>query len=197
MEDFVRKLEKIPLSGDNFLRMINRSDCEYIYYDDLAKKQTLFSKWKKILGVLYDIKNENSGHWILLWRERRGHVDILHYFDSYGTSYLKDLSLTHNKDNLTRLIKNYKLIENNFQYQKEKSYINICTRHISCKAKFCELDEKSYKRLLEHNKYDFDGMVTLLTAFASEKNDLYHIICNLTFLVNFYLHKYKMTIKYI
>ena len=144
MNEFVRSLEKIALSGDDFLKMCNRTDAEFCYFEDLPQKQKLFSNGKKILGILYTVKDQNIGHWVLLWKTK----NTIHYFDPYGTSYLKDLDMTHNKDNLSKFLKGYKLVENTYQYQSDKRHINTCTRHIAVRAKFCELDDKNYKTLI-------------------------------------------------
>ncbi len=68
MDDFVRSLEKIPLSGEDFLKMCNRSDAEFVYFEDLSKRKSLFSNGKKILGILYTVKNQNTGHWFLIFK---------------------------------------------------------------------------------------------------------------------------------
>ena len=124
---------------------------------------------------MYTIKDQCVGHWILIWKSKKNRENILHYFDPYGTSYLKDLELTHNKDNLTKFLKCYKLIENTHQYQTEKRHINTCIRHIAVRAKFAELDDKHYKTFILSMNYDADAIVCLLTCFY-EKGQLNHYL---------------------
>ena len=83
--------------------------------------------------------------------------------------------MTHNKDNLSKFLKGYKLVENTYQYQSYKRHINTCTRYIAVRAKFCELDNTHYKTLILSMNHDNDAIVCLLTCFY-EKGQLSHCL---------------------
>ena len=85
-----------PLEKDDVLKMSQRKNLRYLYYDDIKSSDTL----KKLLPepdsgllILFVTHNQNSevGHFCLFFRNKRSGM---HFFDSYGFGLKRVLDIT-------------------------------------------------------------------------------------------------------
>ena len=101
MESFIKKLEKHALDGDEIKKIAKRNDFGYVYYDDLKSKNAkdFFGK-DKIKAVLYTVKKQNIGHWILIGK-RGGQI---YDFDPLGNAPETDIQLSGENPHVLRNI---------------------------------------------------------------------------------------------
>ena len=114
---FINKLEKHTLNGDEIIKITKCKDVEYIYYDDLKVGDKLFKK--PIMVVLYTVKHQNIGHWILIGKRGGG----IYYFDPLGNAHETDLELTGERSGMLRFILKGKKVKYNhisYQHQQKK-----------------------------------------------------------------------------
>lgn len=186
MISLVNGLEKIPLSGCDLVSMCsklgNPNTCFIDDYDSLRHVRTvedLFGGANSIF-ILLDIFSQRDpmsqiGHWIVLCL---GNNDALQFFDPYGNSLEKDLELTGEEPYLKNLLREYKIDENKYKYQKYSDDVNTCGRHDVVRALFHFLSNDEYhdrvvEPLLKKNLVkNADVFVSLMTGFLGCKSDV-------------------------
>ena len=163
MNRFIHKLEKHALDGDEIIKITKRKDVGYVYYDDLKENENIFKK--PIMAVLYSVKDQNIGHWVLIGKRAGG----IYYFDPLGNAPETDLELTgENPGKLRAILKGKKVKYNHYAFQNQKN--NTCGRHVGLRAKMWEVADDEYKRfIVGHHNLDNDSVVSLLTFCVTHK----------------------------
>lgn len=150
-------------------------------YQDLGRVNNLHD----ILGpqnaciILFPVQSATSGHYtaIIYYEE----INTLHYFDSYGFDWNQELKYSNQpitKQNLIgKLFANaqqqgMKVTFNQNRYQVLKDGVNTCGKHCIMRLKFKYLREDEYGRLMRHQKYTPDEIVTMATFLGLEDNKL-------------------------
>lgn len=164
MDKFIKKLEKHALDGDEIKQIAKRKDFGYVYYDDLTPKSKFFQK-HKVMVVLYTVKDQNIGHWVLIG-QKDGYI---YYFDPLGNAPETDLELTGEKPGMLRaILKGHKVRYNRYAYQSQKN--NTCGRHVGLRAKMWEVSDDEYKHFItNHHQLSNDAVVSLLTFCVTHK----------------------------
>lgn len=170
MNKLLKKLEKHALDGDEIIKMAKRKDIVYVYYDDLPKNTTtqqFFGK-NKMKALLYTVKGQNIGHWILLGKKANG----IYYFDPLGNKPESDIELSgENSKALSSIFKGMKVRYNKTKFQSEKS--NTCGRHVAVRAKMFEMDDNEYKNfILNHHNINADDVVSLMTFMSTHPGNV-------------------------
>ena len=157
-----------PLEKDDVLKMSQRKNLRYLYYDDIKSSDTL----KKLLPepdsgllILFVTHNQNSevGHFCLFFRNKRSGM---HFFDSYGFGLKRVLDITGSSNKIQKLISGHDIHINKIPFQKMhkgRAAINTCGRHCITRWNAAHLKPKEYEDLLYHPALDSDEIVTLLT----------------------------------
>jgi len=121
----------------------------------------------------------NVGHWVVILRYDK----TIEYFNSYGTNPINDLNYVENNNNIVlnqskqyikkllndAINKNYIVIYNKKRFQKLKSSINTCGRHVVSRIiamTKLNLDLEKYINLLDKYKrkykITYDQAITLI-----------------------------------
>ena len=188
MDNFVTKLEAIPLSGDDLLEQASKlgkdeSHMSWIVYNDLMgvnSLEELFSGGLNSIFVLLQITNSSGGmadvgHWILLSIDDQRNLS---YFDPYGLSIDQDLALTMEPRTILDLIGSMKVDVNRFRHQMFRDSVNTCGRHTVLRALFNFMSNKEYNDIIIHPVVqkklvrNADVMANLITGFLSMSDDV-------------------------
>ncbi len=172
MDNLIKELRKKPFSGKDILNICDNKTkiISYPQLYDFNDIDDVFGQHDSVV-ILYETKR-NYGHWVCLLK----HNNKIEFFDPYGLfcdDQLKFISDEFRRKNneeypkLSEMLINspYKLVYNKKQLQKYSDDISSCGRHVSFRIIMGHLSLDDYGKLLIHNKYDPDTVVTYLTAF--------------------------------
>lgn len=173
MENIIKKLESISLSGADILKICSNKS-NLIPYSDLSN----YNNIDEALGpytsciLLYETKL-NYGHWCCIFKVDK---NTLEFFDPYGEKVDEQLkhipqnmrkSLNEEIPHLSYLLINspYDVIYNKKKIQKLETDINTCGRHCAFRIVMRSLPLDDYIDLFQNQKQSADFWVSALTAF--------------------------------
>ena len=109
MNMFIKNMEKLTLDQHDIMAIAKPETTTYYTYDNLIKQKSIVDAFKGKNGVFvfYNVKGQNVGHWVCMFRNARN-PNMIHYFDPYGKSPAEDIEMTHNKDKFLEMIKKHK-----------------------------------------------------------------------------------------
>ena len=179
----VNKLEEIPLSGDDLLKIaecLGTKRIKHMLYDDLQKFKNvdqLFGNDIDSIYILLQIKNQEGvgsiGHWVcfIFHRDKNEY----YWFDPYGLRISEELSITHEPAFIVDLTKGIVVEENIIQHQKFSGDIATCGRHCVLRSVFYHLNNDEYNKLVISPMVpkpirEADMLVALMTGLASESD---------------------------
>jgi hypothetical protein len=122
--------------------------------------------------LLYPLENENSGHWVALWRKGKK----LFYFDSYGKgveepkqwiSQEKNEMMGQGQDHLTRLLREsgYEVYQNKYPYQPMDGSSATCGRWAVSRLICKDMDAKRFHATVQKfKKGSTDDFAVQMTA---------------------------------
>lgn len=176
MNNIIKKLESVSLSGNQVLKLVNNK-ANLMTYTELTKYNNIFDCFgkHKALILLY-VTTHNYGHWVCLIKHNNKHIE---FFDSYGfivDDELDFISKEFRKESnqihryLTYLLyKSGAQIEyNHAQLQKfttdPNNQISTCGRHVATRINLMDIPLDDYIDLMTSVKnIDADFIVTYLT----------------------------------
>lgn len=177
IKNLIKNSEKLELTGDQ-MDLITEGKCNIIPYEELENCNTIDEcfKGKEGLILLYQ-KVNNEGHWCILFKEN---ANTLSFFDPYGFQMDEELKFSdynlrkhqgQKVPHLTALIEksNYKLNQNKTKFQKMANMVNTCGRHVCCRFRMREYNNKEYSDLFKG--VDADFYVSALTILYSNFED--------------------------
>jgi hypothetical protein len=172
MDSIIKELRKKPFSGEDILN-ITDNQTKIITYPELYNFKTIDDVFKPYdsVVILYETK-PNYGHWVCLLK----HGNKIEFFDPYGffiDDQLEFINKKFRKQNnedfpiLSKMLldSKYKIVYSKAKLQKYSGDISSCGRHVTFRIVMRDLPLNEYVKLLKHNKYDPDMIVTYLTAF--------------------------------
>lgn len=172
MNSLIDRLKTVPLSNTD---IINACDgkTKIVLYSDLYKYKSIDALLKPYdcVVLLYETK-PRYGHWVCLLK----YGNTVEFFDSYGYFIDEQLKFINNdfkkqnhedKPYLSMLLLQspYKLISNNYNFQKKNKDVASCGRHVCLRLILRDLNLKQYTDLFKNDKNNADSIVTYLTAF--------------------------------
>lgn len=169
MDKYLKKAKSYSLSNSDIYKAIGINP---IRYNDLYKYKTLndiFNDNGDYIIILYELENQNSGHWVSLYRK-----DSIEYFDPYGNSpdYYIYLHLHHDNEQipyLSLLLNKEKkeIIYNNNSLQLLDNSIATCARWNILRYLMRTMDLNEFIRLFSKKKYSIssDDLSVLMTTF--------------------------------
>jgi hypothetical protein len=175
MEQHIRKLENIDLTGEDIMRMVD-GKTNVIEYNDLKNATNLENLFRNdTLVILYETR-KGFGHWVCLIKRGINHVD---FFDPYGLKVDEELNIineNHIRQNdegqvvphLTSLLQNggYRVDENLTKLQKFMKDVNTCGRWVVVRILLKHIEQKRFENLFCCNKNaDGDWYVSAMTFF--------------------------------
>ena len=168
LADLIEIEQQKPLDKDDVLKMSQRKNLRYLYYDDIKSNDTLHKLLPEPdsgLLILFVTHNQNSevGHFCLFFRNKRSGI---HFFDPYGFGLKKVLDITGSSNKIQNLMHGHDVHINKHAYQrmhKGRAAINTCGRHCITRWNAAHLKPKEYEDLMYHRSLDPDEIVTLLT----------------------------------
>ena len=168
LQDLIEIEQQKPLDKDDVLKMSQRKNLRYLYYDDIKSSDTLHKLLPEPdsgLLILFVTHKQNSevGHFCLFFRNKRSGI---HFFDSYGFGLKKVLDITGSSNKIQNLMHGHDVHINKHPYQrmhKGRAAINTCGRHCITRWNSSHLKPKEYEDLMYHRSLDSDEIVTLLT----------------------------------
>lgn len=188
MDNLVRELEKIPLTGNDLIiqsKKMGNANVGWILYDDLVKFETIdqLLATKNTMFILLQIKNKGDideiGHWISVSKDSSGQTQ---YYDPYGLSIEEDLAATGESGILLGLIKNSSnhsnINVNKIQHQELRNEVNVCGRHTVVRSIFHYLNNDQYNSLVivplirSKQVHNPDVLVALMTAFLTNTDNV-------------------------
>ena len=155
-----------PLDKDDVLKMSQRKNLRYLYYNDIKPSDTLHKLLPEPdsgLLILFVKEGSEIGHFCLFFRNRRSG---LHFFDSYGFGLKRVIDITGSSHKLQSLISGHDIHVNKHPYQKMhkgRIAVQTCARHCITRWNAAHLKPKEYEDLMYHPSLDPDDIVTLLT----------------------------------
>lgn len=185
MNNLISRIESLPMSGSDAIEMAKAFKIDniskWMLYDDMVKFKNINEMFgeKRIIYILLQIKNESGtsdvGHWVaLIWHKQ---ATRYYYFDPYGLTINKDLSLTHEPDTILKLLKGLDVDVNNIRHQMFKSDVNTCLRHCVIRSIFWHLNNKEYDKFIVRPSIQLgvrnsDILVSLLSGLLSNTDDV-------------------------
>lgn len=184
MDDLVKDLTKIPLSGDDLIEIAKKLGKQkehmgWITYDSLNQINNiseLFQGEINSVFLLIQPPNQNIGHWVTLGMNKNG----IFYYDPYGLTIEQDIEITKSSSKLIQLLMGHDVDINKFKHQKfgtdEGAEINTCGRHDSLRAFFFMLSNQEYNDkiimpLIKNGDVkNGDVIANLLTGFLSDSD---------------------------
>jgi hypothetical protein len=173
MDYLINKLKNYPFSGKDIVTACD-GHTKIILYSDIHKFKSIDQLLKPYNNavILYQTK-PNYGHWVLLMKKG----NVIEFFDSYGLFIDEQLNFISKEFKkvshqdfpyLSNLLlkSKYKIIYNPVRLQKTDNDISSCGRHVCLRLILKDLSLKDYIKMIKHNKYDPDSLVTYLTAFV-------------------------------
>ena len=175
MESLIKNLEKVSLSGDDTLKIIEGKS-NLISYDQLKGVKHIKDIMKHGACIILYLSEEHYGHWVcVFYRSNK----LIEFFDAYGVSVdlekdwvkketQKKLGVCDNY--LSRLLANSgcEIEYNHHVFQKKnKSNISTCGRWVAVRLMFRDLSLEEFAKLFPPNKkllVDGDMLVTLMTT---------------------------------
>lgn len=188
MSNIILNLEEIndkisqPLTDDDLKHFLGENVMSNIIkFSDLAKYKSINELLpnEKDYKIILIENSHNVGHWVVIMRYNK----TVEYFNSYGTNPLNDLEYVGKNNNMVlnqskqyikkllddAVIKKYSVIYNKKRFQKLKSSINTCGRHVVSRIigmKKLNLDLEGYIKLLDKYKrkykINYDQAITLI-----------------------------------
>jgi len=185
LEEEVERLEDEPLSTKQVKYLLN-GKVNYVPYSEVKNYRSI----DELIGeynccILLYFTAENFGHYVCLTKRD----NEIEFFDPYGLMIDDELEFlgddeedlkerkNQNYGYLTELLLDspYKLIFNQYQFQKEKDDINTCGRHCAVRCSMKKLDLEQYRKFIKNNiklvkkttgrkDIDADFIVTMYTS---------------------------------
>lgn len=172
MDNIIKKLRKKPFSGDDILTVTDNKT-KIITYPELYSFKNIDEVLKPFgsVVILYETK-PSYGHWVCLLK----HGNKIEFFDPYGLfiddqlDFINQNFRKQNKEDYPILSdmlfkSKYNIVYNKGKLQKYSDDISSCGRHVAFRIVMGDVPLNEYGKLLTHNKYDPDMIVTYLTAF--------------------------------
>ena len=164
--------KEYALSNDD-INQILKQDTRILTYPELNQVQhiddALDSMGRMIL--LYPVENENSGHWVALWKKG----NTISYFDSYGKgveepkdwiSDEKNAMMGQGNDRLTQLLREsgYKVYQNRFPYQPMDGLSATCGRWAVARLVCKDMTDKQFHQtVMKFKKGSTDDFAVQMT----------------------------------
>lgn len=155
-------LTQKPLDGLE-IHLLN-PDTKILRYTELynyANIEEVFGRGSKVI-ILYLIQNQNSGHWVCLFKNKKG----INFFDSYGVrpdyelemlSNTQRQNLNEQQDYLRYLLRGKHVTYNNITYQKD--HTATCGCFVTHRLHNSNLNDLEYFNIFYKNNYDPDIFV--------------------------------------
>jgi len=170
-EDAKREIAR-PLSNFDIEKWLNKNgiQCNIFSYDNLNDKMKLTDLFSRdgCCIILYNIKNQNTGHWCAIIRHDR---DTIEFFDPYGSKLDSNLKYSENKfPTITSIFKRHKVknvIFNNMRLQRMNNNISTCGRHCSFRILNKDLTLEQYQNGFLKSGFPsklYDYYIYLLTS---------------------------------
>ena len=177
LENYLRKLEAIPLSCEQLLKMSKqvyfngkqpRLKC--LLYDDIPPNTNIdiFMADLDAIIILYQIKSKTGnsiGHFITIIKHHAGRYS---HFDSYGINVDEELHITHaNKTIIKTLLAGVEYDTNKKKVQEYRSDVNTCGLHCLSRSLFFQMNNSEYINYIKSlaKKIKPDDIVTLMFRF--------------------------------
>lgn len=166
------------LSDDEILDLINREAnvLSYSQLEGFGNIDEALGPYKALI-LLYQTTSPQYGHWVCVFRDKRGKIN---FFDPLGiipddeNKWIpRSKRVVHYDDDkhLTRLLFNNgeSIVYNEVPVQKDKEGINTCGRHVALRLLYRDIPQKKYirdlKEMAKKSKVPIDHLVSVLTNF--------------------------------
>ena len=161
-----------PLSNheiDAWLRK-NNIMCNFYAYDKLDDKMKLHDLFSRngCAIILYNIAEQNTGHWTCLIRHNK---DTVEFFDPYASKLDANLKYSKNKfPTITAILKNNKVknvVFNNMRFQRMNNAIATCGRHCGFRILMKHMLLEEYQNGFLNSDFSpkiYDYYIYLLTS---------------------------------
>lgn len=165
LKNALKKLEKIPLSGNEISRSLG-NNVNIVMYDSLSDNTTLEDMLgpHKKFALLTMFEGTKIGHWTGGLITPNGTFE---HFDSYGKRPDFELSdmgdSSHTYSNIIKRSSIPVKIFNTVDFQEESHSVNTCGRHVIIRLLFSSLNNKQYVMLMRNSCFNADQLVTLMT----------------------------------
>ncbi len=173
MSNLLEELEKISLSNDEMLKLVN-GNANLIQYPELANISNIDQVLRPYGAVIIlFLTRKNYGHWICVFKVT---PNMLEFFDPYGLFIDDELNFKMNKyfrkishenyPHLTYLLYNslYQISYNQYKFQSKMKGVATCGRHTAMRLILRDLPLDEYKELMTSTNYTPDELVTMLTS---------------------------------
>jgi len=161
LEHYIRKDEAEPLSAVQLKKYLRRPGLKFVDYENIGKGTTL----KSLLGAANGVcilwsSGGTIGHFTGLFRTKEG----LLWFDPTGLAIHRLAEITHNPFVLQKKLEEAHHVRyNRFKYQKIRTDVQSCGRHVVCRWNFLHMSDAQYRGVMTHRHLNPDQIATLLT----------------------------------
>jgi hypothetical protein len=171
----IERLKAYSLNANEILASIPHS--RVVLYRELSATDSILDQVRAgPIVLLYPIQSDMSGHWTLLWVNRRGDDAVINYFCPYSSKIDQIIydrrtpGFTY--PTLSRLLlqQGLQIRYNEFPLQKLCRSINTCGRWVIVRYQFADLTEEEFNQIFgvggtlqNRTGLDPDTIVTILT----------------------------------
>lgn len=165
----VQQAERKPVSIEQIQSALQKIGTQgsVIHYNNLSEAQNIddvFQRWGPNVIILLNIEKPHAppvGHFIALLQ----YPEYVEHFDSYGIGIDKELSITHERPYLKRLLEPIivKVKMGTSRLQRMRNDTNTCGRWTFCRVQHRAKNYEQFVRFIKAQGPDPDKTVTLMT----------------------------------